>query len=108
MRVGDARQPIGEQLRRGEQVAQIVVDLGDRKAEGGQPVLLRQHRSQIELHRCQLALGGADLVLPPRRHDDARRTLGRLMERRHVGGEPPQRPHEHVVQRKENQRRRDP
>ena len=55
---------VGEQLRVGQHVAQVVVDLADREAERGQPVLLLQRLRQLPLHVRQLALGGADLVAP--------------------------------------------
>ena len=60
------RQPLGEQLRGGEQVAQVVVDLGDREPERGEMALLLQHRGEIALHGGELALGGADLVAAAR------------------------------------------
>ena len=49
-RIGHAGELVGQQLRGRQQVAQIVVDLGDRKAERGEPALLMQHRHQIALH----------------------------------------------------------
>ena len=60
--IGNLGQPVGKQLRRGQQVAQIVIDLGHRKAERGEPALLVQHRGELGLHGRELALGGADLV----------------------------------------------
>src|SRR4249919_3205303 len=41
----------------------------------------------LGLHGGKLALGGADLVAPPRRRDDARRVLRPLAETHHVPGE---------------------
>ncbi len=60
------------QLRGGQQVAQIVVDLGHRKAKGGKPTLLMQHRNQVALHVGQFALRDADLVAALAGHDDER------------------------------------
>ena len=64
--IGDFGEPVGEQLRRGEQIAQIVIDLRHREPEAGEPVLLMQHRGELDLHGRELALGGADLVVARR------------------------------------------
>ena len=61
-RIGHAGELVRKQLRGCQQVAQIVVDLRHRKAKGGEPALLMQHRHQIALHVGQFALGDADLV----------------------------------------------
>ena len=61
-RIGNFGEPVGEQLRRGQQIAQIVIDLGHREPERREPALLMQHRGELDLHGGKLALGGADLV----------------------------------------------
>ena len=38
--IGDSGEAVGEQLRRGKQIAQVVIDLRHRKPEAGVPVLL--------------------------------------------------------------------
>ena len=94
-------------MRGREQVAQVVVDLRHREAERREAGLLLQQRAELALHVAELALGGADLVLPAGGDDDARGILRVVAERRHVGGDPVQRPHEQVVQRQVDQRRGD-
>ena len=106
-RIGHAGELVGQQLRGGEQVAQIVVDLGDGKAERGEPALLMQHGNEVALHVGQFALGDADLVAALARHDDARRTLRVFVEADQIRGQPPHRPHEQIMQREIDQRRGD-
>ena len=57
-----AVEPVGDQPRRRQDVAQIVVDLGHRGAERGEPGALPERLAHGLLHRRQLALGDADLV----------------------------------------------
>ena len=59
---GAAGKPVGHQPRGRQDVAQIVIDLGDGGAERGEPLLLAQGLAHRLLHRRQLALGQADLV----------------------------------------------
>jgi hypothetical protein len=106
VRIGHAGEPVGEQLRRGQHVAQVVVDLRHREAERGEMALLLQHRGEVALHRAELALRDADLVVAPGRHDHARRIFRRVAERHHVGGQPVHRVHEQIEQREINQRSR--
>ncbi len=93
-RIGHAGELVRQQLRGRQQVAQIVVDLRDRKAKRGEPALLMQHRHQIALHVGQFALGDADLVAALARHDDPRRAFGILVKADQARGQPPHRPHE--------------
>src|SRR4029453_18375970 len=79
-------QPLGKELRRREKVAQVVVDLGDREPERGEMVFLLQQSGEIELHRRELAPGGADLVAALGGRHDARGILRIGAERHHVGG----------------------
>ena len=64
-----------------------MADLAHGEAKGCEPVLLAQHAGDLGLHGGKLALGGADLVAPPRRRDDARRILRPFAETHHVPGE---------------------
>ena len=110
-RIGHAGELIRQQLRGRQQVAQIVVDLRDRKAERGEPALLMQHRHQVALHVGQFALGDADLVAALAGHDDPRRAFGIFVETDQARGQPPHRPHEQEMQRQIDQprgQRRDP
>ena len=84
-----------------------MVDLRHREPKRREPGLLLQHRGDVALHGRQLALGGADLVAAPGRHDDTGGVFRLRAKRRHVGGDPSQRPHEQVMQREIHQRRRD-
>ena len=95
--VGQGRKLVGEKLRRGQQIAQIVIDLGDGEAEGGEPALLMQHRHQVALHVRQFALGNADLVAALARHDDPRRTLGIFVEADQARRQPAHRAHEEIM-----------
>ena len=104
-RIGHAGELVRQQLRRRQQIAQIVVDLGDREAERGEPALLMQHRHQVALHVGQFALGDADLVAALARHDDPRRAFGVFVEADQARGQPPHRPHEQIMQREIDQPR---
>ena len=66
LRVGHVRELVGEQLRGGEQIAQVVIDLGHRQPERGEPALLMQHEGELALHGGELLLGGADFVAAAR------------------------------------------
>ena len=103
--IGHAGELVGQQLRGRQQVAQIVIDLGDRKAKRCEPALLMQHRHQIALHVAEFALGDADLVAALARHDDMRRAFGVFVEADEIRGQPPHRPHEQIMQRQIDQRR---
>ena len=59
------------------------------------------------MHVMQLALGQADLVIAAGWHDDARAILGVLAEAQHVAGQALHRPHQHDVERREDQARDD-
>ena len=104
-RIGHAGELVRQQLRGRQQIAQIVVDLGDREAERGEPALLMQHRHQVALHVGQFALGDADLVAALARHDDPRRAFRVFVEADQARGQPPHRPHEQIMQRQIDQRR---
>lgn len=60
---------IGQQLRRGERVAQIVIDLGDGQPQIGQMAALAQHGEQVGFHVGEFALDHADLVAPVAQRD---------------------------------------
>ena len=79
-RIGDGRQAVGNELRRGQDVAQIVVDARHRHAELGEALALAELVGERALHRRQRALGAADLVAAVARDDDARVLLRALAE----------------------------
>ena len=56
-RVADPLQPVGQELRRREHVAQLVIDLADREAELGQAALLAQLVGERRLHLGERLLG---------------------------------------------------
>ena len=49
-RILDQAQAVRHQLRRGQDVAHVVVDLGDGQAEIGKVLLLAEHALQLRLH----------------------------------------------------------
>ena len=104
---GRGRKLVGEKLRRGQQVAQIVIDLGDREAERGEPALLMQHGGELALHGGELFFRPPDFVAASRFADDARRIFRVGAERDHVAGDARHRPHQQIMQREEHQRRAD-
>ncbi len=104
-RIGHAGKLVRQQLRRRQEVAEVVIDLRHRQTEGGEPALLMQHRHQIALHLGQFALGDADLVAAMARDDDPGRAFGVFVEADQTGGQAPHRPHEQIMQREIDQRR---
>ena len=56
-------QAVAEQLRGGQHVAQLVVDLAHREAELGEAALLAQLVGEHPLHARERLLGDADLVV---------------------------------------------
>ena len=97
-RVGHAGKLIRQQLRGGEQVAQIVIDLRNCETERGEPALLMQHGHEIALHVCELALSNTDLVGARARHDDARNALGIFVEADKAGCQATHRPDKQEMQ----------
>ena len=97
-RVGQAAEAVGEELRRGEHVAEVVVDLRDGEAEIGEVALLAQRPLEVALHGGEMLLGDADLVAAAARDDDAGRVLRRLGEGDHVLGQTAHRPDEQAVE----------
>ena len=83
-RIRARHEAVGQELRVGEQVSQIVIDLAHGEAEGGEAAPLIEQMVQLGLHVRQLALCRADLVLALGRRDDAARVLGALAETLHV------------------------
>ena len=59
-------QAVGEELRRGQDVAQIVADLGHGPAKLGQPLLLLERAGQLGLQRLQGFFGLAQFGMPSR------------------------------------------
>ena len=79
-RVTDRRQPVGHQLCGGEDVAHVMIDLGDGKAEIGEPFLAFQRALQLFLHGGKFALGDAELVVAIARGDHRIGIVGMLRE----------------------------
>ena len=80
-------QPVGDQGRRREDVAQIVIDLADRAAQSGEPGLLAEGGAQARLHLHQLMLGDPDLVLALAGLDGGREILRIVAEGDHRLGQ---------------------
>jgi hypothetical protein len=93
-RIGHAGKLVRQQLRRGQKIAQVVIDLRDRKAERREMAFLMQHRDKVALHVRQFALRHADFVGALRRLDDARGAFRILVKRHEICGDAPHRPHE--------------
>ena len=93
-RIGHAGELVRQQLRGRQQIAQVVVDLGDGKPECCEPALLMQHRDEVALHVTQFARRNADLVAALARHDDARWIFRVFVEADQIGSETPHRPDE--------------
>jgi len=87
-------QPVGDEARRRQDVAQIVVDLGHRSAERRQPRTLPERLAHRFLKHSQFALGDTDLVLSSARRDHPRGILRISAKIHHAGGDPPHRPHQ--------------
>ena len=103
-RVGQAADAVGEELRRGEEVAQVVVDLRHGEAEIGEMALLAERPLQVALHAGEMLLGDADLVAAAARHDHASGILGLGREGDHVLAEPADGAHDQPVQAEIEQR----
>ena len=103
--IGHAGELVRKQLRGGQQIAQIVVDLRHRKAKSGEPALLMLHRHQIALHDGQFTFCDADLVAALAGHDNPRRALWIFVETDQARGQAPHRPHEQIMQRQIDQSR---
>ena len=97
-RIGNCRQAVGNELRRRQHVAQVVIDARDRHAELGKTLALREFVGQRTLHRRQRGFGSADLVVTSARGDHARDVLRVFAEGDDVGGEPAHRPQHHLPQ----------
>ena len=105
-RILDLLQAVAEELRGGQHVAQLVVDLADREAEIGEAALLAQFVGEHPLHARQRLLGEADLVVALGRRDDPRGVLRVGREGGDVAGQPPHGPHDQPVQRQVDEARR--
>ena len=81
-----------------------MIDLADRESERRQPRLLLQRLRELRLHGRQLPLGGADLVAPVTRLDDAAHVLGTLTEADHVARDALHRPDQRLVQHEVDER----
>ena len=63
-RVVDHRQAVGNQMRRGQHVAEVMAHLGNGKAQGREPALLLQHGGEFRLQIVEFGFGKPDLVAP--------------------------------------------
>ena len=105
-RVGARLDPVGDELRRRQQVAQVVADLGHRAAEPRQPLLLPERRGQPHLEVVERRLRLAQLARAALRRDDPARVLRIVAVGRHMLDHPPDRPHDQPLHREKEQRRR--
>ena len=91
-------QPVRDKMRRGQHIAQIVVDLRHGAAQGSQTLTLMEGLANVRLHAGKLGLGLPDLVAGTGRPDGACR-IGRVMpEVRHGPRQAPHRPDKQVEQ----------
>ncbi len=102
-RIVDHGEAVGNELSRGQHVAQVVADLAHRQAQGSQAALLLQEIGKLVLHVGELALGDADLVAARARLNDAAPVFRIGGESQHVHGDAPDRAYEHRVQREKDQ-----
>ena len=98
LRVARRRQAIRQHGRGRQHVAEIVVDLGDAGAEGGEARPLAQRRTHAPLHDLKLALRDADLVAPAADPDRRGGILRRAAERDQAVGHAAERQHHDPVQ----------
>ena len=91
-------QAVRRHLGAGQHVAQVVIDLGHRLAQGRQAGLGGQGRQQVGLHAVQLGLGAADLVSTLGDNDARLRVAGIAAEGFHGPRDPLHRPDEEDVQ----------
>ena len=96
------RQPLRGQLRAGEHVLQVVVDLRHRLAQRRQPGAGVEGDPQIGLHPVQFRLGPADLVAAARELDPGLRIVRIGAEPLHGEGDPLHGPHQEQVQRQKD------
>ncbi len=99
--------PVGEKLRRRQDVAQVVADLGDGAAKLGEPVLLAQRRGQLLLHHLQRVLRLAQFQDRGLRLDDAPCVLRRLGIKAHAAHDTADGRDEEPPHGKEQEHRRD-
>jgi hypothetical protein len=104
-RIVQPLQPFRGDLGAGEDIAQIVLDLGDRQSQRGQPGFLLQKAVKLALHGGELALGGADFVAARGGLQDARRVFRIVAEMDHGGGDALHRPHQDEIEADKDQKR---
>ncbi len=104
---GAVGKSVGDQTRGRQDAAQIMVDLGHRGPESGEPGPLPQGLTDGALHHRELVFGDADLIGPTAGDDVAAGILGVRAECRHRRGDPAHRPDEQPLQADIDERRRD-
>ncbi len=95
-RVLIAGEIVGDELGAGQDIAQVMIDLGDRPAERRQPFALLESLADIILHRGQRDLGLADLVAAAGRANGLGGIFRVALKPRHRRRQPPHRAHEHI------------
>ncbi len=99
-RIVGIREAIGQELRRGQHIAHVVIDLGNREPERSQMFFLFQLADQDVLHDGEFLFGISNLVIAAGRNDDAAGgTLGIGAEFDQTVGKPPHRAKHHEVNR---------
>ena len=99
-------QPVGKQLRRCQDVAQVMADLGHRPAHLRQPFLLPQGTCQLRLQGLQAFLGIAQFRDRSRRRNDPRPVFGSLGIGLHVLHHPTNGHHQQPLHGQKQQTRR--
>ncbi len=102
-RVVDIGEPVRRQHRGRQAVAEIVIDLGDSGAEGGQAGFLLKRGPEFALHHRQFAFSKSDFVGTLAGNDHPGDVLRCGAEQRHAFGNAAHGPNQQPLQRKENQ-----
>ena len=96
---------VRQELGRGQDVAQVVADLGHRRSQSCQPFLLPKRRRQLHLEVVQRRLRFAKLARAALRGDRPARVHRVVAIGGHVLHHPPDRPHDQPLHRQKQQRR---
>ncbi len=92
---------VGQQHRRGEDVAEVVVDLADRRPQRREPLALPQRVAHAPLHTAHLALDDAEFVAAGGVADERVGVVRILAKGHHRGRELTQRPDDDPLQEQE-------
>jgi hypothetical protein len=102
-RIADRRQTVRHELRGGEDIAHVVIDLGHRQAEIGKAFTAFQRLLKLSLHGRQFALGNSEFVIAFAREDHGVRVVRTHRELQHTVGHPADRPDGDAVDRHEDE-----